>query len=86
MVLVGEIGGDEEEQTAAWMKENFSKPAFAYIVGQTAPPGRRMGHAGAITSGSSGTAESKIKAFNEVGVQVAKTIDEVAHLVHNHLS
>ena len=82
VVLVGEIGGDEEEQTAAYIKEHFSKPVFAYIVGQTAPEGKRMGHAGAIVSGGNGTAASKIAAFNDAGVDVAKTIDEVAKLVH----
>ena len=82
VVLVGEIGGDEEEQTAAYIKENFSKPVFAYIVGQTAPEGKRMGHAGAIVSGGNGTAASKIAAFKDANVEVAKTIDEVAKLVH----
>ena len=82
VVRVGELGGDQEEQTAAYIKEHFSKPVFAYIVGQTAPEGKRMGHAGAIVSGGNGTAASKIAAFNDAGVDVAKTIDEVAKLVH----
>lgn len=81
VVLVGEIGGDEEEKTAAYIKENISKPCFAYIVGASAPEGKRMGHAGAIVSGNAGTAESKQKAFAGAGVPVAKTIDEVAALV-----
>ncbi len=81
VVLVGEIGGDEEEQTAAYIKENISKPCFAYIVGASAPEGKRMGHAGAIVSGNAGTAESKQKAFAEAGVPGAKTIDEVAEMV-----
>jgi len=84
VVLVGEIGGDEEERTAEWMKSNFTKPAFAYIVGASAPEGKRMGHAGAIVSGNAGTAESKINAYNSVGVPVAKTIDEVAEMVKAH--
>lgn len=84
VVLVGEIGGDEEERTAEWMKDNFTKPAFAYIVGASAPEGKRMGHAGAIVSGNAGTAKSKIEAFNAVGVPVAKTIDEVAEMVKAH--
>jgi len=78
VVLVGEIGGDEEEQTAAWIKDNFTKPVFAYIVGQSAPEGKRMGHAGAIVSGGKGTAKSKIEAFAEIGVEVAKTMDDLA--------
>lgn len=81
VVLVGEIGGDEEEKTAAYIKENISKPCFAYIVGASAPEGKRMGHAGAIVSGNAGTAESKQKAFADAGVPVAKTIDEVAEMV-----
>jgi succinyl-CoA synthetase alpha subunit len=85
VVLVGEIGGDEEELTAEWMKDNFTKPAFAYIVGASAPKGKRMGHAGAIVSGNAGTAESKVAAFEAVGVSVAKTIDEVAEMVKTQL-
>ncbi len=81
VVLVGEIGGDEEEQTAKYIAEHIRKPVFAYIVGQTAPEGKRMGHAGAIVSGGAGTAESKISAFNEAGVPVARTIDELADTV-----
>jgi succinyl-CoA synthetase alpha subunit len=81
VVLVGEIGGDEEERTAAFIKENISKPVFSFIVGHTAPEGKRMGHAGAIVSGGSGTAESKTKALGAAGVPVAKTIDELADLV-----
>ncbi len=81
VVLIGEIGGDEEERTAEYIKAHMSKPVFAYIVGLTAPEGKRMGHAGAIVSGGMGTAESKVKAFNAAGVPVAKTIDELADLV-----
>ena len=80
IVLVGEIGGDEEEQTAAYIADQVSKPCFAYIVGQSAPEGKRMGHAGAIVSGGQGTAQSKIDAFNAAGVPVAKTIDEPAEM------
>lgn len=78
MVLIGEIGGDEEERTAEYIKKNITKPVFAFIVGHTAPEGKRMGHAGAIVSGGSGTAGSKIKAFSHAGVPVANTIDELA--------
>ena len=81
VVLVGEIGGDEEEKTAAYIRDHISKPVFAYIVGHSAPEGKRMGHAGAIVSGGSGTAASKQKAFNDAGVPVARTIDELAAMV-----
>ena len=84
IVLVGEIGGDEEEKTAAFIKSEISKPVFSFIVGHTAPEGKRMGHAGAIVSGGNGTAESKTKAFEAAGVPVAKTIDAVAELVRKH--
>ena len=81
VVMVGEIGGNEEELTAEYIGKHFKKPVFAYIVGSSAPEGKRMGHAGAIVSGGMGTAASKIAAFNAVGVPVAKTIDEVAAMV-----
>ncbi|MFO1491019.1 MAG: succinate--CoA ligase subunit alpha [Kiritimatiellia bacterium] len=81
VVMVGEIGGNEEELTAEYIGKHFKKPVFAYIVGASAPEGKRMGHAGAIVSGGMGTAASKIAAFNAVGVPVAKTIDEVAAMV-----
>ncbi len=81
IVLVGEIGGDEEERTAAFIREHIKKPVFSYIVGRTAPEGKRMGHAGAIVSGGAGTAESKIKAFAAAGVPVADTIDQLAEAV-----
>lgn len=81
IVLVGEIGGDEEERTAAFIREHIKKPVFAFIVGHTAPEGKRMGHAGAIVSGGAGTAGSKIKAFSHAGVPVANTIDELAETV-----
>lgn len=86
IVLVGEIGGDEEEKTAEFIKAHVTKPVFAFIVGHTAPEGKRMGHAGAIVSGNSGTAESKIKAFNTAGVPVAKTIDDLAIMVSTRLA
>ena len=81
IVLVGEIGGDEEERTAAFIQQHIKKPVFAFIVGHTAPEGKRMGHAGAIVSGGAGTAASKLKAFSHAGVPVANTIDELAATV-----
>jgi succinyl-CoA synthetase alpha subunit len=81
VVLVGEIGGDAEERAAAWAKENMSKPVVAYIAGLTAPPGKRMGHAGAIISGSKGTAAAKIEALQAAGIEVGANPTEVAEIV-----
>lgn len=81
MVVVGEIGGDEEERTAAFIKDHIRKPVYSFIVGHTAPEGKRMGHAGAIVSGGTGTAASKLRAFAHAGVPVANTIDELAAMV-----
>ncbi|TXT56496.1 MAG: succinyl-CoA synthetase, NAD(P)-binding, alpha subunit [Candidatus Thorarchaeota archaeon] len=81
LVLVGEIGGDAEERAAAYVKENYDRPVVAFIAGRTAPPGKRMGHAGAIISGSSGTAAAKIKAFNNADVPVAERPSDVAKLL-----
>ncbi len=81
VVLIGEIGGDAEEQAAQYIKENMKKPVVAFIAGQSAPPGKRMGHAGAIISSGSGTAEEKIKAFNAAGVPVAKEPGDIPGLL-----
>lgn len=86
IVLIGEIGGDEEERTAAYIKANITKPVFAFIVGLTAPEGKRMGHAGAIVSGGMGTAASKLSAFAAAGVPVASTIDELAQITKDGLA
>ena len=77
VVLIGEIGGRGEEQAAAWIRENMKKPVAGYIAGRTAPPGRRMGHAGAIVSGGTGTAEGKIRALEACGAIVAETPDRI---------
>ena len=81
VVLVGEIGGDEEEKAARFVAEQMSKPVYAYIAGFSAPPGKTMGHAGAIISGSSGTAPAKKEALEAVGIKVGTTPTEVAELV-----
>ena len=81
VVMVGEIGGDEEEKAAEFIESEMTKPVLAYIAGFTAPPGKTMGHAGAIISGSSGTAEGKKRALEKRGVRVATTPTEVASLV-----
>lgn len=85
VVLIGEIGGTDEEEAANYIKEKVSKPVVAFIAGLTAPPGKRMGHAGAIISGGTGTATEKIDAFEASGVPVAKTPSEISGLVAKKL-
>ena len=81
IVMIGEIGGDAEERAAAFIKENVTKPVVGYVAGFTAPEGKTMGHAGAIVSGSSGTAAAKKEALEAVGVRVGKTPSETANLM-----
>lgn len=85
VVMIGEIGGTDEQEAAEWAHEHLSKPVVGFIAGQTAPPGRRMGHAGAIISGSSGTAEEKIRSFRENGIAVAGRPVEITHLIKEGL-
>jgi succinyl-CoA synthetase alpha subunit len=81
VVVVGEIGGRDEQDAAQWVKKNMEKPVFGFIAGKTAPADKRMGHAGAIISGTAGTAAEKVKVFNECGIKVGETPAEVATLV-----
>lgn len=81
VVLIGEIGGTDEERAATFIRSRMTKPVVAFVAGQTAPPGKRMGHAGAIISGGTGTAAEKIRAFREAGVPVARHPTEVADLL-----
>ncbi|HWO71141.1 MAG TPA: succinate--CoA ligase subunit alpha [Actinomycetota bacterium] len=85
VVLIGEIGGDDEERAASFIAERVTKPVVGYIAGFTAPPGKRMGHAGAIVTGSSGTAQAKAEALEAVGVPVGRTPTEVAELVRERM-
>jgi len=83
VVMIGEIGGTDEQEAAKFVKEKMTKPVVGFIAGQTAPPGRRMGHAGAIISGSAGTAAEKMQAFEENGVGVAKRPIDVVELLRS---
>jgi succinyl-CoA synthetase alpha subunit len=85
VAMIGEIGGSEEEECALYIKENITKPVITFIAGRTAPPGKRMGHAGAIISGSSGTAEAKVKAFNAAGIPVADMPSDIPGLMKKAL-
>ena len=83
VVMIGEIGGTDEQEAATFVKEKMSKPVVGFIAGQTAPPGRRMGHAGAIISGSAGTAAEKIEAFKDAGIGVAQRPIDVVQLLRS---
>lgn len=86
IVMIGEIGGSAEEEAAAYVEENVSKPVFGFIAGRTAPPGRRMGHAGAIVSGGQGTAEGKIAAMKEAGITVIENPAAIGETVKAQLA
>ena len=85
VVIIGEIGGEMEERAAEYIKESFKKPVISFIAGQSAPPGKRMGHAGAIISGGRGTAKVKIETFEEAGVSIATSPAEIGKMVKNKL-
>lgn len=85
VVMIGEIGGEDEEAAAAWIQANMKKPVVGFISGRTAPPGKRMGHAGAIISGGKGTPEAKVKALEDAGVPVANTPSEIPGLIKKKL-
>lgn len=85
IVMIGEIGGSDEQEAAAYVKEHVDVPVVGFIAGQTAPPGRRMGHAGAIISGSAGTAAEKMEAFEANGIAVARRPVEIAELIASAL-
>lgn len=85
VVMIGEIGGSAEQEAAAWIKAHFKKPVVGFIAGQTAPPGRRMGHAGAIISGGTGTAAEKMDALTDAGVTVVKSPADIGQAVQSRL-
>ena len=85
VIMIGEIGGTAEEDAAAWIHAHFKKPVVAFIAGQTAPPGRRMGHAGAIIAGGTGTAAEKMAALTRAGVTVVKSPADMGRAIKDVL-
>lgn len=86
VILIGEIGGTDEQKAAEYIADKMTKPVTAFIAGQTAPPGRRMGHAGAIISGGEGTAAEKMAVLSQAGARVARHPDEIAEIVAANLA
>jgi succinyl-CoA synthetase alpha subunit len=84
VLIIGEIGGTDEETAADYIKANFKKPIFGFISGRSAPPGKRMGHAGAIISGNKGTPQAKVEAFRAAGVSVSDTLADMVELARQH--
>jgi succinyl-CoA synthetase alpha subunit len=85
VVLIGEIGGQMEIEAANWAKDNCSKPIVGFIAGQTAPPGRRMGHAGAIVSGGDETAQAKMRVLEESGISVSKSVADIGSIMKKQI-
>jgi succinyl-CoA synthetase alpha subunit len=85
VIMIGEIGGGDEEAAAAWVKANMKKPVVGFIAGVTAPPGKRMGHAGAIISGGKGTAQEKLAAMEDAGIKVTRNPAEMGKLLKSVL-
>ena len=81
VVIIGEIGGQMEIEAANWAKDNMSKPIAGFIAGQTAPPGKRMGHAGAIVSGGNDTAEAKMKVLSDCGISVSESVADIGRIM-----